>query len=58
MQRSVESSAISIPSIQLTLPQLTGSPYFQVPTAVGLSLMLTCFRTSVEPIEQGKSNLR
>ena len=55
MQRSVESSATSIPSIQFTLPQLTGSLYFQVPTAVGLLLMPTFFRTNVEPIEQVKS---
>jgi len=55
MQRSVESSAISIPRIQFTLPQLTGSLYFQVPTAVGLLLMLTFFRTNVKPIEQVKS---
>jgi len=31
--------------------------YFEAPTALSLSLMLSFYRTNVEPIDQVKSNL-
>jgi len=33
------------------------SQYFEVPTALSLSLMLSFYQNNVEPIDQVKSNL-
>ena len=59
MQRNVEPSAIFFQAISSVIRSFTGSSSqcFEAPTDLGLSLMLSFYRTNVEPIDQVKSNL-
>jgi len=59
MQRNVEPSAIFFQAFNSVIRNFTGSisQYFEAPTALSLSLMLSFYRTNVEPIDQVKSNL-
>ena len=60
MQRNVEPSAIFFQAFNSVIRSFTGSSSqcFEAPTGLGLSLMLSFYRTNVEPIGQIKSNLR
>jgi len=59
MQRNVEPSAIFFQAFTSIIRSFTGSSCqcLETPGALGLSLMLTFYRTNVEPIDQVKSNL-
>jgi len=59
MQRNVERSAIFFQAFSSVIRSFTdsGSLCFEDPTALSLSLMLSFYRTNVEPIDQVKSNL-
>ena len=59
MQRDVEHSAIFFQAFSSVIRSFTGSrsQCFEAPTALRLSLMLSFYRTNVEPIDQVKSNL-
>jgi len=59
MQRNVEPSAIFLQAFNLVIRNFTSnsSQCFEAPTALSLSLMLSFYRTNVEPIDQVKSNL-
>jgi len=59
MQRNVEPSAIFLQTFNSVMRNFTGnsSQCFETPTALSLSLMLSFYRTNVEPIDQVKSNL-
>jgi len=59
MQRNVETSAIFFQAFNSVIRSFTssGSQCFEAPSALSLSLMLSFYRTNVEPIDQVKSNL-
>jgi len=59
MQRNVEQTGIFLQAFNSVIRNFTGgsSQCFKTPTASSLSLMLRFYRTSVEPIDQVKSNL-
>jgi len=59
MQRSVEPSAIVFQAFKSVIRNFAGSSSqcFEAATALSLSLMLSFYRTNVEPIDQVKSNL-
>jgi len=61
MQRNVEPRAIFFQAFNSVIRSFTGSSSqcfcFEAPTASSLSLMLSFYRTNVEPIDQVKSNL-
>ena len=59
MQRNIEPSAIFFQAFNSEIRNFTGnsSQCFEAPTALSLSLMLSFYRTNVEPIDQVKSNL-
>jgi len=59
MQRNVEKSAIFFQAFNSVIRSFTGSSSqcFEAPTALSLLLMLSFYRTNVEPIDQVKSNL-
>jgi len=52
MQRNVEPSAIFVQAFSSVIRSFTGcsSQCFEAPTALNLSLMLSFYRTDVEPI--------
>jgi len=61
MQRNVELSGNTFfQAFCSVMRSFTGSssPCFKAPTASSLSLMLSFYRTNMEPIGQVKSNLR
>jgi len=60
MQRNIEPSAIFFQAFNSVIRNFTGSinQCFETPTALSLSLMLSFYRTNVEPTDQVKSNLR
>jgi len=60
MQRNVEPSAKIFQAFSSVIRSFTGSSSecFEAPTALRLSLMLSVYRTNMEPIDQDKSNLR
>jgi len=59
MQRNVEPRAIFLQAFNSVIRNLTGScsQCCEAPSALSLSLMLSFYRTNVEPIDQVKSNL-
>jgi len=61
MQRNVEPSAIFFQAFNSVIRSFNGSSNqcfcFEAPTALSLSVMLSFYRTNVEPIDQVKSNL-
>jgi len=60
MQRNVEPSDIFLQAFNSVIRNFTGGSSqqcFEPPTALRLSLMLSFYRTNVEPIDQAKSNL-
>jgi len=59
MQRNVEPTAIFLEVFNSVIRNFTGcsSQCFEAPTALRLSLLLSYYRTNVEPIDQVKSNL-
>jgi len=59
MQRNVKPSAIFFQAFSSVIRSFTGSSsqFFEAPTALSLSLMLSFYRTNVEAIDQVKSNL-
>jgi len=59
MQRNVEPSDIFLQAFNSVIRNFTGciSKYFEAPTALNLSLMLSFYRMNVELIDQVKSNL-
>ena len=59
MQRNVEPSDIFFQAFNSVIRNFTGScsQCFEAPTALSLSLMLSFYRTNVEPFDQVKSNL-
>jgi len=59
MQQNVEPSAIFFQVFNSVIRKFIGSigQCFEAPTALSLSLMLSFYRTNVEPIDQVKSNL-
>jgi len=59
MQRNVEPSAIFFQAFNSVIRNFTSSITlcFEPATALSLSLMLSFYRTNVEPIGQIKSNL-
>jgi len=61
MQRNVEPSAICFQAFNSVIRSFTDSSSqcfcFDAPTALSLSLMLSFYRTNVEPIDLVKSNL-
>jgi len=59
MQRNVEPSAIFFHAFNSVIRNFTGSSTqcFEAPTALGLSLMLSFYRTNVESIDQVKISL-
>ena len=59
MQRNVEPSATVFQAFNSVIRSFTGSSgqCFEAPTAWSLPLMLSFYRTNVEPIDQVKSNL-
>jgi len=59
MQRNVEPSAIFFQAFSSVIRSFSGSSSqcFKAQTALNLSLMLSFYRTNVEPIDQVKSNL-
>jgi len=59
MQRNVEPSAIFFQAFNSVIRSFTGSSSqcSKAPTALSLSLMLSFYRTNVDPIDQVKSNL-
>jgi len=59
MQRNVEQSAIFFQAFNSVIHSCTGSnsQCFKAQNALSLSLMLSFYRTNVEPIDQVKSNL-
>jgi len=59
MQRNAEPSAIFLQEFNSVIRNFTGSSSqcFEAPIALSLSLMLSFYRTNVEPIDQVKSNL-
>jgi len=59
MQRNVEPSDIFLQAFNPVIHNFTGSSSqcFEATTALSLSLMLSCYRSNVEPIDQIKSNL-
>jgi len=58
MQRTVEPSAILLQAFNSVIRNFSGnsSQCFEAPTALTLSLMLSFYRTNVEPIDQVRSN--
>jgi len=60
MQRNVEPSAIFFQAFNSVMRNFTGSisQCFEAPTALYLSLLLSFYRTNVEPIDQVKNNPR
>ena len=58
MQRNVEPSATFFQAFNSVIRSFTGSSSqcFEAPTALSLSLMLSFYRTNLEPIDQFKSN--
>jgi len=61
MQRNVEPSAIFFQALISIIRSFTGCSSqcfcFEAATALSLPLMLSFYRTNVEPIDQVKSNL-
>ena len=59
MQRNVEPSATFFHAFNSVIRNFNGSSSqcFEAPTALSLSLMLSCYRTNVESIDQVKINL-
>jgi len=61
MQRNVYPSAMFFQAFNSVIRSFTGGSSqcfcFEAPTALSLSLMLSFYRTNVEPIDQVKSNL-
>jgi len=59
MQRNVNHSAIFFQAFHSVIRSFTSSSsqLFEAPTALSLSLMLSFYRSNVEPIDQFKSNL-
>jgi len=61
MQRNVEPSAIFFQAFNSVIRSFTGSSSqcfcFEAPIALRLSLMLSFYRTNMEPIDQVRSNL-
>jgi len=59
MQQNVKPSAIFFQAFSSVIRSFTGSSsqFFEASTALNLSLMLSFYRTNVEPIDQVKSNL-
>jgi len=59
MQRNVEPSDIFLQAFNSVIRNFTGSSSqcFKAPSTLSLSLMLSFYRTNVEPIDQVKSNL-
>jgi len=59
MQRNVEPSAIFFEALTSIIRSFTSSrcQCLETLAALSLSLMLTFYRTNVEPIDQVKSNL-
>ena len=61
MQRNVEPSAIFFQAFSSVIRSFTGSSSpcfcFEAPTALSLSLMMSFYRTYVEPIDHVKSTL-
>ena len=60
MQRDVEPSVIFLQAFSSAIRNFASnsSQFFEAHTALNLSLMLSFYRTNVEPIDQVKSNLR
>jgi len=59
MYRNVEPSAIFLQAFNSVIRNFAGSSSqcFEAPTALSLSLMLSFYRTNVEPVDQDKSSL-
>ena len=60
MQQNVEPSNIFLQALNSVIRSFTSSSSqcFEAQSTLSLSLMLSFYRTNVEPIDQVKSNLR